>query len=199
MKSSFRSIYLKGVFFLCLCIPALQGAETVLVPVEAEWKYVTGAQEASSPDAGAWRSLEFDDSAWIVSPAAFGYGEPQLGTDLAQLDPPMRRNYTSIFLRRTFEVAALEDLESYELSALYDDGFIVWINGLEVLRVNMEGDPGDPVSIEDDALRSHEAREVETLLITDITIRSITITTLLNNPSSIKSVSFYYIILINIG
>ena len=168
MKCSAFSIFLKGVFCLALCIPAMQGAETVLVQVEAEWKYVTGAQEASSPDPGAWRSLEFDDSAWTVSPAAFGYGEPELGTDFALLDPPMRRNYTSVFLRRTFEVAALEDLESYDLSALYDDGFIVWINGLEVLRVNMEGDPGDPVSIEDDALRSHEAREFEPFVITDI-------------------------------
>ncbi|MFP6738185.1 MAG: hypothetical protein VCD34_05535, partial [Planctomycetota bacterium] len=168
MKCSSFSIFILGTFCLAFCIPAMQGAETVLVQVEAEWKYVTGAQEASSPDPGAWRSLEFDDSAWTVSPAAFGYGEPELGTDFALLDPPMRRNYTSVFLRRTFEVAALEDLESYDLSALYDDGFIVWINGLEVLRVNMEGDPGDPVSIEDDALRSHEAREFEPFVITDI-------------------------------
>ena len=119
MKCSVFYIFLKGAVCLALCIPAVQGAETVLVQTEAEWKYATGAQEASSPDPGAWRGLEFDDSGWTVSPAAFGYGEPELGTDFAQLDPPMRRNYTSVFLRRTFEVAALEDLQSYDLSALY--------------------------------------------------------------------------------
>ena len=168
MKCGSRSVLLLATFCLALCVPAMQAAETVLVPLRAEWRYATGAQEASSPDPGAWRGAGFDDSAWTLSPAAFGYGEPELGTDLAQLDPPMRRNYTSVFLRRTFEVAALEDLQSYDLSALYDDGFIVWINGIEVLRVNMQGDPGDPVSIEDDALRSHEAREFETFVITGI-------------------------------
>ena len=168
MKRSHLSILLQGALCLAFCILPVQGAETVLVPAEADWKYATGLQEASSPDPAAWRTRTFDDSDWTVSPAAFGYGEPALGTDLALLDPPMRRNYTCIFLRRTFEVAALENLESYNLSALYDDGFIVWINGAEVLRVNMEGDAGDPISIEDDALRSHEAREFELFVIPGI-------------------------------
>ncbi|MBN1671625.1 MAG: hypothetical protein JXR37_11355, partial [Kiritimatiellae bacterium] len=33
-----------------------------------------------------------------------------------------------------------------ELNADYDDGFIVWLNGQEIARVNVEGEPGDSVA-----------------------------------------------------
>ena len=150
---------------LLLCTFSLRAAETVLVPAEADWRYLSGSEEASSPDPGAWRLPGFDDTGWTAAAAAIGYGEAFVVTDLSELDPPMRRNYTSIFLRKSFEVVSLASLESYTFSSLYDDGFIAWINGVEVLRVNMPGEAGDPISIEDDALRSHEAREFESFVL----------------------------------
>ena len=132
---------------LLLCTFSLRAAETVLVPAEADWRYLSGSEEASSPDPGAWRLPGFDDTGWTAAAAAIGYGEPFVVTDLSELDPPMRRNYTGIFLRKSFEVVSLASLESYTFSSLYDDGFIAWINGVEVLRVNMPGEAGDPISI----------------------------------------------------
>ncbi|MFP6631615.1 MAG: lamin tail domain-containing protein [Planctomycetota bacterium] len=170
MKSRFCVYLVMG--FSCLsmslCGLPLRAAETILIPVEAQWRYLRGLEEASSPDPASWRLPDFDDSAWTTAPAAFGFGEPGLRTDLSELEPPMRRNYTCIFLRKTFEVASLATLESYTLSSLYDDGFLVWINGNEVLRVNMPGETGDFVPVEEDAMRSHEAREFEDFVLPDI-------------------------------
>ena len=170
MKSRFCVHLVMGASCLSmsLCGLQLQAAETILVPVEAQWRYLRGLEEASSPDPASWRLPDFDDSAWTTAPAAFGFGEPGLRTDLSELEPPMRRNYTCIFLRKTFEVASLATLESYTLSSLYDDGFLVWINGNEVLRVNMPGETGDFVPVEEDAMRSHEAREFEDFVLPDI-------------------------------
>nr|MCS5626948.1 lamin tail domain-containing protein [Planctomycetota bacterium] len=170
MKSRFYVCLVMGFFGLSMtfCGLSLQAAETILVPVEAQWRYLRGLEEASSPDPASWRLPDFDDSAWTLAPAAFGFGEDGLRTDLSELEPPMRRNYTCIFLRKTFEVASLATLESYTLSSLYDDGFIVWINGNEVLRVNMPGESGDFIPVEEDAMRSHEAREFEDFILPGI-------------------------------
>lgn len=106
-----------------------------LVPPEADWKFLRGLSEASSPDPAAWRQPGFDDRAWETRPAPFWYGDaqPAPGTQLTD----MRGGYTCVFLRRHFVVAHPEDLSAVTLTALSDDGFIAWINGVEIARFNM--------------------------------------------------------------
>ena len=70
--------------------------------------------------------------------APFGYGDGPYGTEL----PDMRGNYSSIFLRRVFQVEQPAAVGEIALGMLYDDGFVVWINGREVARKNMAGAPG---------------------------------------------------------
>jgi hypothetical protein len=48
----------------------------------------------------------------------------------------MRNSYSTYFLRRHFSVDAVALMEGLELNIDYDDGFVVWLNGVEVLRVN---------------------------------------------------------------
>ncbi|RME94270.1 MAG: hypothetical protein D6766_06270, partial [Verrucomicrobia bacterium] len=108
--------------------------------MDAEWRWRKGLGEASQPDITAWRQLDFDDSSWDVGPAPFWYGErlPSPGTEL----PDMRGGYTCIFMRRTFEIANPADVETLTLGAHSDDGFVAWINGVEVARFNMpDGEP----------------------------------------------------------
>src|SRR4030095_8616576 len=110
------------------------------------WKYFRGLEEASSPDTTAWRRPDFEDAAWKEGAAPFGFGDPPYGTDLSRLDPPMRNNYSSLFLRRSFDLSDVSRVLELEMNADYDDGFIVWLNGVEILRVNVNGLPGDPVT-----------------------------------------------------
>jgi hypothetical protein len=124
------------------------------------WKYFKGTQEASAPDS-AWRANGFADGSWASGAAPFGYGDGPYGTDLSLLVPPMRANYTSLFLRKTFDVTDAALVPELELNVKYDDGFIAWINGNEVLRVNVPGAAGSPVAYNGVAAAEHEAAAFE--------------------------------------
>jgi hypothetical protein len=103
-----------------------------LIPPGAQWRYQKGLAEASTPS-GAWRAVGFNDAAWGLSAMPYSYGESLGGTTLED----MRYSYTSVFLRRTFEVANPGAARQLELRTRSDDGCIVWINGTEVFRYNM--------------------------------------------------------------
>jgi len=49
----------------------------------------------------------------------------------------MLNSYTSVFLRKTFIVTNRSAIGSVTLEAAIDDGFIIWLNGVEIARTNM--------------------------------------------------------------
>ncbi len=106
-----------------------------LVPLEGSWRFFPAYQEASPANPASWRFAGFDDSIWPDLPAPFWYGDPQSapGTEL----DTMQGNYSSVFLRKTFTVVNPGILEHLELGAQSDDGFIAWLNGMEIARFNM--------------------------------------------------------------
>ncbi|HVK58237.1 MAG TPA: CotH kinase family protein, partial [Candidatus Kapabacteria bacterium] len=108
----------------------LRGAE--LIPDGAQWRYLKGVTEASSPVFN-WRGVAFNDSAWLTGATPLYYGEPLNGTELTD----MNGGYTSIFMRKLFNVTSPHAEGNLELVTRSDDGFIAWINGTEVMRYNM--------------------------------------------------------------
>ncbi|HWD17686.1 MAG TPA: CotH kinase family protein [Verrucomicrobiae bacterium] len=129
--------------FTLLCVlgvSVLSAAATPLVSTNAVWKYRKGLSEASSPDATAWRNVNFDDSGWAAGQAPFFYeNDPTSSTaysgntDLTD----MYGGYTCIFMREKFVVPDPSQVNQLQLPARSDDGFIAWINGTEVARFNM--------------------------------------------------------------
>ncbi|MCX5644687.1 MAG: lamin tail domain-containing protein [Phycisphaerae bacterium] len=107
----------------------------VLVPDGATWKYFKGTKEPSTPQS-AWRQLNFNDSAWHSGPAAIGYGETFIATNLND----MRGGYTSVYVRKTFDVVDLTVLDKLSLEVKYDDGINVWINGKLARQDNVSGE-----------------------------------------------------------
>lgn len=131
--------------------------ETFYIEGDASWHYLPGTQEASSPDPTLWRALDFEDGDWEEGPAPLGSGRDDVATDFELLDPPPRGNYSSIFLRQRFLASDLARIEKLEVRIEYDDGIVAWLNGTEVLRLNMTGSTGDPVTIADTASASSRA------------------------------------------
>jgi hypothetical protein len=84
----------------------------------------------SLPD--SWASAGFNDSGWAEGPSGFGYDD---GDD-ATIVPTDTR---SVFLRRQFTVSSLEGLEELLFDVDFDDGFVAYLNGTEIARVNMNG------------------------------------------------------------
>ncbi len=115
--------------------PVQDGSDSfVLVPDGSTWRYAKGLAEPSVQ--GAWRQLDFDDSAWLSGPTAIGFGETFLSTELAD----MRYNYTSIYLRKTFDITDAAGFDSLILVIKYDDGVNVWINGKVAYQDNVDGE-----------------------------------------------------------
>ncbi len=115
-----------------------------LVPREAEWNFFRGTEEPSS-DLG-WVQVDFANS-WKTGVCPIGYGEPGITTPLEG----MKVAHTTVYLRHEFQVADREPYRRLLLSVTADDGFIAYLNGKEVLRVNVRAAEG---SIPYDAVAS---------------------------------------------
>ncbi|MEY2408187.1 MAG: hypothetical protein QOF48_857, partial [Verrucomicrobiota bacterium] len=122
---------------LTCCTLAAQSA--VLSPFNSTWRFVRGTNEASLPDTAQWRGTNFNDAAFVDSPAPFWYGDVRPGgTPLTD----MQNNYTCFFLRRSFVVTNTSEIGALKMDYYIDDGFVMWINGVEIFRENMPA--GEP-------------------------------------------------------
>ena len=105
------------------------------------WRY---RAEPGRPSAD-WRELSFDDSAWELGEAGFGYGD---GDDTTVLDD-MEGNYVDVYLRKIFEISEIP--EALFLYVDYDDAFAAYVNGQGVAFGGYTRD----------GIQSHEAGDVE--------------------------------------
>jgi acid phosphatase type 7 len=114
----------------------------MLVQSNSAWRFVKGTNEASTPF-DIWRYIEFDDSSWSNSSAPFFFGDAYTNaSNPGTLLSDMLDNYNSIFLRHDFTVFNRGDITNVIINAQSDDGYIAWINGVEVRRYNAP--PGQP-------------------------------------------------------
>ena len=84
--------------------------------------------------ADQWNELDFADDDWLEGQSGFGYGD---GDDSTILPAGTR----SIFLRKKFVIDNISEVEQLILHMDYDDGFVAYINGIEVARANITGTP----------------------------------------------------------
>ena len=102
----------------------------VLVPIDSDWRYRKGLDEASDPIHG-WTANGFlEDATWLDGQAPFGRNEAAL-TNTTIND--IFQNYSSVFLRKEFNFDGNVP-PSLILRTLYDDGVIIWLNGTEIFR-----------------------------------------------------------------
>ena len=117
-----------------------RGASTQLVTENAAKKVLVPIGTIS----GDWKgSLPFDDSTWISGTGGVGYerstGYEQFFSIDVQ-DQMYGRNATC-YIRIPFDLPAesIDDLTSLRLKVRYDDGFVAYLNGVEVQRASFNG------------------------------------------------------------
>ncbi|MGQ9589532.1 MAG: fibronectin type III domain-containing protein [Planctomycetota bacterium] len=120
-----------------------------------DWRYAKGVEEPPAD----WASVSFDDSAWLAGPTGIGFGDDD---DATVLDDMMGA-YTSVYLRKAFEVADPARVLAVTFTVDYDDGFVLYLNGAEVARLGAGGTPGVPLPHTATAAVSHEAGVPETI------------------------------------
>jgi hypothetical protein len=122
--------------------------ERILIAVGEDWRFFRGS---TAPPAD-WYKPVFDDSRWESGPTGIGYGD---GDDATVIDDMQERpddpatpgadesqpGYAGIFARKKFQLEDLDELSELVLSVIFDDGFVAYVNGGEVWRVNIPPGP----------------------------------------------------------
>jgi len=120
---------------LALLFAAPLSQAVTLLDYGATWKLWRGKKTPSRPDYWAWAKADYDDSKWETAPTPVFFGEKVTGgTELED----MKSRYNSFFLRRKFDAPDPDTVTSMTLRAKVDDGFVAYINGIEVARYNVE-------------------------------------------------------------
>ncbi|WP_179354386.1 LamG-like jellyroll fold domain-containing protein [Winogradskyella vidalii] len=82
-----------------------------------------------------WLALDYNVIPWNRGFAPFGYGDP-VNTEVAY-GPDASNKYITTYYIKDIEVSLSELSDMVELGLRRDDGAIIYINGVEVLRSNM--------------------------------------------------------------
>ncbi len=122
------NVVLVILFIFCSNIQA-----QVVIPFGSEWEYFKGT-EAPIGGESAWQILNYNDSNWTSGTAPFCYGNGDDGTLLSD----MKNGYTSVYLRKKVNISTTDSLfNKLIVTADYEDGFRMWINGQIVIERNV--------------------------------------------------------------
>jgi CotH kinase protein/Lamin Tail Domain/Secretion system C-terminal sorting domain len=106
------------------------------------WKYKTPFTTISS-----WELSNFNDATWATGKGGIGYGDADDSTIVPS-------NITSLYLRKSFTVTDTSAIENLILNVDYDDGYIAYLNGVEIAR---SAGINDPIDFNTLCTQSHEA------------------------------------------
>ena len=81
-----------------------------------------------------WMDPDFDDDEWSIGNSGFGYSDGDDNTNIAS-------GTLAVYLRKSFTIEDVSEINSLVLDVDYDDGFVAYINGIEVARANINGTP----------------------------------------------------------
>ncbi|MES2430560.1 MAG: metallophosphoesterase family protein [Bacteroidota bacterium] len=109
------------------------------------WKYKGGG---SNYDGTNWKDLAFTETNWLSGKSALGFGT----------NPPARNTaipedataggggitgarYTTMYFRKTLNILSPNSYTSFQINTKFDDGIVIWINGVEAFRNNIAANP----------------------------------------------------------
>ena len=98
---------------------------------------------------------------WFEAEAGFGYSDDDDATILK-----MKGQHRVVYIRQAFTLADPSKVESLNLNALYDDGFVAFLNGHEIVRAGVSGDISK-TSLKRIKVENHEAKKFETCAVED--------------------------------
>ncbi len=114
--------------------PGAQSAPVAatFLPAGSTWRYLdTGVNQGT-----AWRQPGFADDTWRAGPAELGYGDGGERT-VVSYGPSAANKYNTTYFRASFTVADVTAVQSLVAQLRRDDGAVVYLNGVEVVRSNL--------------------------------------------------------------
>lgn len=103
-----------------------------LVSTGATWRYYA----SNAAPAGAWKTPGYTDAAWLAGPAELGYGDGDEAT-VVLFGGVTTNKWITSYYRRAFHVGDPYSITNLLLQLRRDDGAVVYLNGVEVVRDGM--------------------------------------------------------------
>jgi len=120
--------------------------ESVVLASET-WKYWVATTAGPATN---WNLPDFQDSNWSSGAGGIGYADNDDGTVISSSPTPL-----AVYIRRSFEIKDTSKIAVALLNMDYDDGFVAYLNGVEIARANL-GTAGIPTPFNTFA-NDHEA------------------------------------------
>ncbi|HKX60209.1 MAG TPA: Ig-like domain-containing protein, partial [Verrucomicrobiae bacterium] len=109
---------------------------TALISFGDVWKYRDdGANLGSS-----WTGRLYDDRTWMTGASKLGYATPSLTTTVS-FGPNANDKHITTYFRRAFFLPSPSGFTGLLLRLVRDDAAVVYLNGLEVYRDNLQAGP----------------------------------------------------------
>ena len=89
------------------------------------WNYEIGSFNLDDD----WNTLNYNDQSCNTGQGGIGYGDNDDNTIISS-------NTLSLYMRKNFVIQDMNDLSHLIFHADYDDGFIAYLNGTEIMRSN---------------------------------------------------------------
>ena len=128
-KWQFPNRYLRSKELITICasgrgLVKFPSHWEALVVAENIWKYWNAS--SPPPNYNDWNQLGFNDQNWSYGQGGIGYGDNDDNTTIAATP--------SILMRKEFQIVDIQDITHLLFHADYDDGFIAYLNGVEIMR-----------------------------------------------------------------
>lgn len=158
-------------------IPVIDHYETVIA-ANYTWQYLVPSSE---PDA-SWRLPNQTLVGWSTGIGGVGFGDNDDGTLISTA--------TSVFLRKTFTLSDVSSIEFLKLYMDYDDGFVAYINGVEIARANV-GTAGTPPVFNSLAAGNHEANGYQGMALDEFEVSMSSLEGILVNGENVLAIQVH--------
>lgn len=145
--------YVLLILSLPVLCPLLSVSQTLIFSNYNNGKYGNLSYFVGVTEPGTlWYTTGFDDSNWPKDTAVIGHGYAHGKYGYTVIDSTVK----SLYVRFSFNLTDKNSIEALNFAPDFDDGFIAYLNGVEIARVNVQESvqfpPFDAV-----ATRSHHA------------------------------------------
>ncbi len=119
-------------FLIAITFSFVSFSQTTIIPYGSIWKYLDNGTNQGT----AWQASGFNDAAWASGASELGYGDGDEAT-VVSFGGNAANKFVTTYFRQSVTIANPALYSNFTLNVEYDDGAIVYVNGVEVARARM--------------------------------------------------------------
>ncbi len=118
------------IYLVISFIPNFIKAQSTLVNYGSTWAYYDQEMEPPNQSNLDWNDINYNEDTWNNGNTHMGYGDNDEVTEV-------NSSTLTLYTRKSFLISDPSIFGNLIIDLVYDDGAVVYLNGLEVARVNM--------------------------------------------------------------